>query len=203
MSGAKGAVLMVNGSVDEFFPLTAHVATYDAVPGAHKRTSLVANLDHGCYAMVPWVETKKTIEDRVAVHAFGGQMMWFSHHFATDPDFAYVPLPPEGQVTAAGAAMVVTATVDRSSQTLDVEEVTFWASNDDAYTFWPFKLSFYSDTGVYGAIVPAALQPNTVWFLDAQYKTKDLLWPKRFTISSRPSLPPGFVPHIRAIDSCL
>jgi len=203
VSGAKGAVLIVNGSVDEFFPLTAHLATYDALPGTEKRTSLVANADHGCYAIVPWVEDKKTIEDRVAVHAAGGQMMWFGHHFGSDPDFADVPLPPEGQVTGAGAAMIVTATVDRASPTLDVEEVTFWASNDDAYTFWPFKLDFYANTGVFGAIVPAPLQPNTVWFLDAQYKTKDLLWPKRFTISSRPSVPPGFVPHIRAMDSCL
>lgn len=198
---ATANVLMVNGSTDEFFPLTAHVATYDPIPNGNKRTSIAANFDHGCYALTG-VENTAIIEERAKIRAEGGQKMMFSHTFGTNSDYSYVPMPPSVQVTPIGAAMAVVAVVDSGGSKLQVKEVTFWGSNDNAF-FWGGAKLESAGNGIYQAVVPAPMQANTTYYVDVEYQTKAVLFPDRFSISSVPVIPPGFVPHIRDINSCL
>jgi hypothetical protein len=191
--------MMVDGTTDEFFPLSAFQATYDAVPGPDKRLSLAANFDHGCYQLTAAVEDKAVIEDRAALHARGAQRLWLGHWLGTTDKFPSIPSPPTAQLATQGAVSLVAAVVDETGY--DVEEVRAWASSDDAYTFLsaPMKKS----SGVWSTDLLPAFPPNAVWFVDAQYRTKDLIAPDRFTLSSPPAIPAGHVPHVRGIDDCL
>lgn len=198
----QAAILMVNGSCDEFFPLTAHVATYDAVPeSVERRTSIVANFDHGCYTVIG-IEPQEAIDQRVAVRFPGNARAWFQHHFDTSPTYARLPAEPVVQVTDAGGLAMVAALVDPGTDTYDVERVWYWFSNDDAYTFLSVELQDQG-SGLWGALVPAPLQDNTVYYVDVQYKTKSFFAPERFAVSSRPRVPQGLIPHIRQWETCL
>lgn len=187
-------VLMVNGTCDEFFPLTAHVATYDAI-GADRRTSLSGNFDHGCY-LISGVENADDIAARAELRASGGQRAWFRHWFGTDNDYDCMPAEPLLSLTAVGAATWVIAAVDSSCPALDIEEVKVWWSNDDAALFGSVVL----DPG-YSELVLFTLQANTIAFVDVQYSTGGL-FPERFALSSRPTVPAGHVPRIRRKTDC-
>jgi hypothetical protein len=126
LSRGRAAVLMVNGTSDEFFPLTAHRATYEAVAG-ERRTSLSGNFDHGCYK-VSGVESARTIEERATLRAEGGQRLWFGHFLGTDARLSRLPQPPQLQLAPAGAATAALALVDPAGY--EVEEVRLWMSND-------------------------------------------------------------------------
>ncbi len=188
VAGTSAAVLMVNGTTDEFFPLTAHVATYDAIP-TEKRTALVGNFDHGCYAL-SGVESADTIEARADLRAGGGQRMWFGHHFGTDPAFRELPAEPTLVVENVAAAAVATATIDRPG---DVRRAHYWWSSDDAFLFGNVELERQGD--VWAAIVPP-VGANTVYYVDVEYRAG-------FALASRPHVPEALVPRIRAVNSCL
>jgi len=198
-TGAK--VLMVNGSTDEFFPLTAHMATFNAIPGGDKRTTISANFDHGCY-ILSGGESEETIAERAALRAEGGQRLWFRHWFGTDENYTYVPAPPTVEVAPIGAATMVSAIVDPGGSKLEVEHVKVWWSNDHAFLFFSHELKPQGG-GLYSDLTLFPLEPQSVYFVDVQYKTKNWLTPERFSISSPPTLPDGFVPHIRDVDTCL
>lgn len=199
---AKAAIFMVNGSSDEFFPLTAHVATYDAIPMAlERRTSIVANFDHGCY-QVAGIEPKDKIDERVSIRFGGNERAWFQHHFGTNSTYSRLPADPTVQVTEAQGLTLVAALVDPGTEAYEVEQVLYWFSNDDAYTFLSVELKDQGG-GLFGGLVPAPLQPNTVYYVDVQYKTKSFFAPERFAISSRPHVPDGLIPHIRQWGTCL
>lgn len=200
VAGTAAHVMMVNGSSDEFFPLTAHMATYDAIGGADKRTSFSANFDHGCYA-ISGVEGEATIAERADLHARGAQRMWLRHWLTDDPTWATVPAEPTLSIQDAGGFALAVAQVDGGGAKLEVESVTLWWSNDDAFLFGGVTLDPQGG-GTWGALALFPLAPNTVAYADVQYRTKGLL-PERFTISSRPTLPSGFIPHIRNIETCL
>ena len=201
VEGAKTHVLMVNGTTDEFFPLTAHVATLDAIaPSVTTRTSLVGNFDHGCYA-VTGVESAAKIEARAEIRAAGGQRLWFKHHFGTDATYAYLPSQPTLEVSAAGPATAVTVIADPGGPDLQIEHVWIWWSNDDAFIFGNVELKKGSG-GTFADIALFPLQANTIVYADVQYTTGGL-FPERFSLSSRPKIPAGLIPHIRGMDSCL
>jgi cephalosporin-C deacetylase-like acetyl esterase len=196
-------ILMVNGSADEFFPLTAHVATFDAIPGDAKRTAIAGNFDHGCFQLTS-IEDKDDVEIRASVAAKGGQRMWFRHVFGMDPRYAYVPLPPSNLTfLPGGGPSAALVQVDQGGSTLDVSEVRLWASADAKV--WASLQLESKGNSLYGTknteFVPQ--DPGTlVYYVDVVYTTKDLLFPETFSISSRPVLPAGFVPDIRGITSC-
>ena len=200
VAGTSAHVMMANGSSDEFFPLTAHVATYDAIGAADKRTSISANFDHGCYALTG-VESEATIAERAELHARGAQRMWLRHWLTADPDWQTVPIEPTVTLQDAGGVTLVTAQVGAPGPALILEEVTLWWSNDDAFLFGGVKLD-PAGGDAWGLLALFPLTPGTVAYVDAQYRTKSLI-PERFTVSSRPTLPPGHVPHIRDITTCL
>ncbi len=196
-AGAK--VLMVNGTTDEFFPLTAHLQTLQALPGPDHRTSLAANFDHGCYG-ISGGESKGTIEDRAKLRADGGQKLWFAHWFGADAAFSYVPQPPQAQVQSVGAATLFSAAVDTGGGKYDIDKVEFWASIDDAYLFVGTTLDCKGN--VCSKLAAVVAPPNALYYADVQYKTKGLI-PQKFSISSAPVLPAGLVPKVRGIDNCL
>lgn len=200
LASAKANVLMVNGTTDEFFPLTAHMATFNGIAGAEKRLALAGNFDHGCYG-VSGGESAKTIEDRAKLRAEGGQAMWFGHWFGSDGDFSYLPQTPVLQIQPGGAASVVAATVDSGGSKLQVEEVRVWWSNDNAFLFGSEKLDAQGG-GLYGKIIPVPLTESSVVYVDVTYKTK-LLGQKKFALASLPWIGAQHVPKIRGIDSCL
>lgn len=204
LGNAKARILMVNGSADEFFPLTAHDATFAAIPGDAKRTAFVGNLDHGCYTIDPLLD-KAEIETRATIAAQGGQRMWFANAFGTDPDFAYVPTAPwDLTFTKIGDVWIAHVRVDDGGPQLSVEEARLWASTDAKY--WASLELVPKGGGIYGTkadeFVPQ--DPSTlVHFVDATYRTGSLVGRARFSISTRPSFPAGHVPAIRDIQSCL
>ena len=201
LAQAEGKIMMVNGSCDEFFPLTAHMACYGAIPGDDKRTSISANFDHGCY-LLTGVEDPDTIKERAELRASGAQRMWFQHWLGTESDYDYVPAPPAVDVVPVGLTSFVTATVDTGGPKLQVEDVRIWWSNDDAFLFVNAALDDQGN-GIYSQLTLFPTQANSVYFVDVQYKTNELLFPQRFSISSSPVMPEGFVPHIRNVDTCL
>ena len=200
---SKANIFMVNGSCDEFFPLTAHVATFDAIPNeVHKRTAIIGNFDHGCY-QVSAIEPKDKIEARVQTYVGGATIAWFSHFFGLSDDFRHIPDPPLVAVypAAAGTTNVV-ASASNPDNAFEIENARFWLSNDDAYSFLSMELEQVGD-GIFWGIAPVPLQANTIYYIDVQYKTKALFFPVRFVISSVPQVPEDLIPHIRAIWSCI
>ncbi len=201
LSQTNTQILMVNGTTDEFFPLTAHVETYNAIPGTDKRTSLAANFDHGCYG-ITGVESAANIEERAEIRSKGGQRMWFAHWFGTDATYSYVPAAPVVTVQGLGPATIVGAQVDSGGSQLDVENVHIWWSSDNAAIFGSLEMDD-NGGGLYSATLPFTLPPNVVYYVDVQYKKSGLLSSQRFSISSVPVIPANFIPDIRAVDSCM
>jgi cephalosporin-C deacetylase-like acetyl esterase len=194
-------VLMVDGTCDEFFPLTAFLSTYRALAAAEHRMSLAANFDHGCYS-VSGIEGAAAIEDRANVHAHGGQRAWFRHFFGMDDRYACMPATPTLSLTPSGGTTIVAVAADASCPRLQVEEVHAWFSADSALTFFALDLASYGG-GLYGALAPFAMTATAIAYGDVQYRTDDLLLPERFALSTEPVLPAGLVPAIRAFGTCL
>ncbi len=195
--GAAGAVLMVNGSSDEFFPLDAHRDTFDGLPGPAHRTSISGNYDHGCYALTGG-EPADAIEERAVIRAEGGQRMWFAHHFGTDPAYATLPAAPTARVEPVGPVTIATAVVD-VPPTLRVRSVKYWWSNDRGLLFAATDLEDQGGGLWAGPVLPP--EPQTVWYVDVEYRTGPAS--ERFSLSTPPHIPDGFVANIRRNDTCL
>jgi|GEM_PF-2241381 len=202
LSGTSAKILMANGSTDEFFPLTAHMATYNQIPGSDKRLAIAANFDHGCFGLTG-VENAEDIEERAQKASSGNQRAWLRHHFATDDDYEYYPLTPQVTANPLSGGIYATAIVDGGGSKLDIERVKFWMSNDNAFLFASVEMEYNDDLHVWAAPVAAPLQENSVYFVEVEYKTKALILPERFILTSEPHVPAGFVPHIRGMDDCL
>jgi len=198
--GTAGNVLMMNGTTDEFFPLTAHLATFDALPPARRRMSLSGNFDHGCYSLTG-IESRAAIEERADLRAKGAQRMWFGRYLTGVSDYARLPSSPTMTLTPAAGATLVTALVDETVSALPVEEVRFWWSGDRALTFASVALARRS-ANVYAAVVPVSVGPDAVVYVDAQFRTRALVSPGRFSLSSPPVFASTLVPQIRRIMTC-
>ena len=204
LPNTRSAVLMVNGSADEFFPLTAHRTTWDAIPGTAKRTALVGNFDHGCYTLVS-VEPKDVISDRAERAASGGQWFWFHHVFGTDSRCASMPEGPTPPTFVnLGGLFGATTMVDPGGSSLKVVEVRLWISQDAKV--WVSGQMQDQGNGLF--LTPGeSLFPwdpaGLVSFVDVVYSTRDLIGARQFSLSSPPTLPSAFVPDIRQIDTCL
>lgn len=200
LAGTSAALLLVNGSSDEFFPLNAHLSTLAGLPaGSRVRSSLIANFDHGCYKLTGG-ESASTIEARATLHAEGGQRAFFRHHLLADPAYPSIPNPPTVGAGALGSATYITARIDRPAG-LAIDEVRLWWSSDSAFLFASLPLSDKGG-GLYDGLVPLPLSGATAYFVDVQYRTAGL-FAQRFAVSSAPMLGTGFVPRIRAINTCL
>ncbi len=203
LAKTAGRLLLVNGTTDEFFPLTAMAKTVAALPSPDKsdrtRISLAANFDHGCYKLTG-VESASVIESRAMTRADGGQRMWFGHVFGTDSRFRTLPATPQVSLVPVGSGTVVTALVDEPSS-LVVDEVRLFVSGDSSYTYTNVKLD-RDGSRTYRKVLPISI-PAGVSFVDVQYKTRDLIFPIRFSVSSQPAIPSGLVPHIRSQTNCL
>jgi cephalosporin-C deacetylase-like acetyl esterase len=196
----SAATLMINGSADEFFPLTAHAATFDAIPHQNKRTSIIGNYDHGCFVHSS-VEPAAAVQSRASLRIDGGQAMWFRHWLGGDPNHAHVPAAPNLDTQQLSDSVLVTATIDPGGAKLKVEQVAYWFSVDDAYSWGGLALDSAGGNSFAGSL-PLQLPPNTISYVDVQYSTKALVNPAKFSISSVPRGPSGFVPRIRDMDTC-
>ncbi|MFA6032572.1 MAG: acetylxylan esterase [Myxococcota bacterium] len=199
LANTKTKIMMMDGTTDEFFPLTAYMSSFGAIPGDEKRSSFAANFDHGCYNYSV-IEKPQTIEDRASLRATGGQRMWFGHWFGTDAQFSRLPAVPAVALTPGSGVTLVAATADDGGSNYDIENVTFWASNDASYNYFSQELD--KGSGVWSKLIPMVIDPaNTFYFVDVQYKTRELI-PRQFSVSSAPALPAGVVPKIRAMSNC-
>ena len=194
-------VFMVNGSTDEFFPLTAHMATYNAIPESQRRTAIAGNFDHGCYALTG-VESESTIAERADLVAKGAQRAWFHHWFGTDSTYSYLPVAPTMELAAVGPATLVTSQVDTGGSELDVESVHVWWSNDDSLIYGSVELDD-NGGGVYSKLAGFPLQANTIAYVHVVYTDGGFVAPERFALSSPPRIPDGLIPSIRRIDACV
>lgn len=201
LATSRAALLLVNGSSDEFFPLTSQRATAAGLPpGSGVRHSLIGNFDHGCYKLTGG-ESASTIEARAVLHVEGGQRAFFRHHLLGDPAYPTIPRPPQVTATPLGAATYVVVQVDRPAG-YDIDEVRLWWSSDGAFLFGSLNVPATS-AGRYEKLVPLSLPAASAYYVDVQYRTRSLLFPQRFAISSEPVLQSGLVPRIRAINTCL
>lgn len=204
LPNTRAQVLMVNGSADEFFPLTAHRVTWDAIPGSEKRTALVGNFDHGCYTVAS-VEPRDDIEARADRAASGGQWMWFHHVFGTDARCARVPeAPAPPSFVNLGGVFGATTAVDPGGSSLKVIEARLWISQDAKV--WVSRRLEDQSGGLFMTPVSEVFPWDPVGlvsFVDVVYSTRDLIGARQFSLSSPPTLPAAFVPAIRQIDSCL
>jgi len=201
LSGLQAAVFLVDGSMDEFFPLNAANATMAAVKTPH-RLSIAANYDHGCFAVYgPALPGgAKAIEAGASLRATGAQRAWFRHHFKSDPAYNSLPKAPVATAQTAGAATLLVANVDPGPPALAVQEVRAWASNDNGWLFASTKLD--KKGGSWSKLVPSLAGPSTVWFVDVTYVTTAKLLPERFSLSSTPVLPAGHIPKLAKMSAC-
>lgn len=196
-SHAVAKVMLVNGSSDEFFPLTAHLAAF-GVFSAEKRNSIAANFDHGCY-VVSGVEAASTIEERASLRASGAQRLWFRHWFETDSAYDYLPLTPQiTQIDANGVIVLA----DTGNSRYSVQKVTLWMSNDRMLLFAGLDLE-HGEGGLYYKVVPLPLVGDSVYYVDVEYKRSGTLLDERFSVSSLPLVPSGLVPQVRGMTDCL
>jgi hypothetical protein len=77
-----------------------------------------------------------------------------------------------------------------------------FVSGDQSYVYSSIQLDRDSSRS-YRKLVAGTLPAASVSFVDVQYKTRDLFFPVRFSLSSLPSIPSGLVPHIRSQTTCL
>lgn len=197
------AIWMVNGTSDEFFPLPAHMATYDAFDHQSRRLSFVGNGDHGCLLAVgvPGVDSASDIQARADLRAQGAQRAWFHHHFGTDSTYSCIPAEPTLTATPAGATTALSATVDESCGSLDLVSVDVWWSGDGGLTYISTQLDRVG-AGSYAKLVPP-IDPSSVIVADALYSDGALVFPERLSVSSRPRLPASFVPRILSTTCAL
>ena len=188
LAGTSAALLLVNGSSDEFFPLNAHLATLAGLPTGSRVRSPIANFDHGCYKLTGG-ESASTIEARATLHAEGGQRAFFRHHPLADPAYPSIPNPPTVGAGALGSTTYVTARVDRPAglshrrgsrvveqrQRLPVRQPAAVRQGR-----WPLRRA-----------CPLPLSSATAYFVDVQYRTAGL-FAQRFAVSSAPILGSGF-----------
>ncbi len=193
LAAAKGKLFLVNGSSDEFFPLTAGDATWLAWPGPRWQ-SIVGNFDHGVYQAYGAALPGGTAAIEAAAHlrATGAQRALFHHVFGTDSRYATLPQPPELQVTS-GQVVTVAAVPAPAPGALQLESMRYWFSLDHAKT-WLFA-DLDKGPVAWTKVLPGPAPPDAVWYVDAVYKTKDLV-PQRLSVSTRPHLPANWVPTI-------
>ncbi|MDF1561494.1 MAG: hypothetical protein P1V51_00540 [Deltaproteobacteria bacterium] len=197
LSGTTAAIWMVNGSSDEFFPLPAHFATYDAFDHASRRSTLIGNGDHGCLVAlgVPGIDAPSEIQARADLRARGAQRAWFHHHFGTDAAYACLPETPTFTLTPLGAVTQVDARVDTTCAGLQAEAAEVWWSGDGGLTFLRVGLDDQGG-GAFAKLAAFPTDAGTVAFVDVTYRTDDFFSPERFSVSTRPVLPAGFVPRV-------
>lgn len=201
---AKAPIFLVNGSTDEFFPLTAHAATLRAIgDSVNWRTAIAANYDHGCYS-VTGGEAAEDIEARAVLRAEGAMRAWFHHHFGTDGAYAYIPGRPNATVQNVGGWLGVGVEADPGGPDFEIDTVRIWASADNAVTFHSAEIDV-NGAGVGGRVLELPYSPDLVWFVDVEYREDVIIGAERFSLSTVPSFPDGHVPSVRAIAdmSCL
>ena len=192
-----GAVMLVNGAQDEFFPIDSTVRTFEAFPGDGHRLVVIPNWDHGLFASdLPLCGTWDN-SDAAAARVEAAQAFWFGHHLAHDASFPEVPPIPTAAMMAAGPFAGFVAEL---STGYSVTEVRIYASNDGSYNYLDDGL----DDGPGSTWQKVTVLPwdsfndtNTVYFAEFHLRIGLFsdLW-----LTSIPALPPGFAPRIRPID---
>jgi len=94
--------------------------------------------------------------------------------------------------------------VDSGGADLNVSYVEFWWSNDYALNWASNQLTWNDATSAYDGCFAMTLDMAVAsYFADAVYHTRiDPVVPQELSISSAVRMPDGFVPHIRAVDTC-
>ncbi len=199
LAATNAKLMIINGSSDEFFPLTAHNDTYNAVANKDKMTAVAANFDHGCYK-VTGVENASDIEERAKKASEGGQRFWFKHWFGTDSKYSYMPTQPQIAIQAAGNGSLILAAVDGGGSGYEVKKVSAWFSNDRGRIFAGIELE--KNNGVWNKLVAASLAPETIYYVEVIYKTAAPLSSDEFILTSTPFVPEGTIPNIRSDENC-
>lgn len=196
-AGTSAEVMMINGSTDEYFPLNAFQATFDALPGT-PRASIIANFDHQCY-IIDAAEDPAVITARADLRILGNTLMWLGHWFGTDAAFAELPAAPVLATAGGAIGTAVTAGVDLPAG-YTVAEATFWWSDDSGLTF--SSLALGESGGAYIGETPVAISADAVSFVDILYASTETV-PRHFSLSSAVQMPAALVPSIRPVLSCI
>jgi dienelactone hydrolase len=190
---AHAPVFLVNGAQDEFFPIDSTVATMRDLPATSRLYSVI-NWDHGWFALFagdePAVESDQNFE------------YWMRHHLGLGAAYANpIPQPTlldvvPGLCDGLPCAMAV---VDLPATPLRVREATVHVSLDGlAYVSFDLDDGGLGWTGGLPTLDPAAYdRAHAVWI--AEFKLQSGAFGPLVTVSSLPSLPPGFHPTILGI----
>jgi hypothetical protein len=177
-----GLVWLVNGTQDEFFPITSTVALMGG--GGEKRLEAIYDGDHGHYGndagrfdtydnnAAIWVRLTQCLGKAIRAGLHGGDL----------------PETPELTVSLDGATLSAEAAIDGTDETVAVQ---FIYSTDGAYTFERTPMTQGEGAWRSTATVDAAQSLAT--FVEVEYKD-DV---GHYYLTSVPTLSPGFAPRIR------
>lgn len=204
---SHGAMLVVNGAQDEFFPIHSLSASWTDLLGtgdAH-RLLTIPDWDHGWFALFAG--------DRPAEDVDNAFNYWFNHHFNTaswaqplvaQPELVGVsPWLCESLFWAPCAMATAIMPPVTGLETLDA--TLYWSQDGLAYLGWPLA---HQGSGIWAAEVPLfdaqVINPtNAVFFVQFTVRTGTLGFGPTFRVTTAPSLPAGFQPLILPIDGPL
>jgi hypothetical protein len=210
-------VLLINGSVDEFFPLNAWRQTYDELDTV-KRASLAANFDHGCYAIdqTPYsgVDTWQQIFARTDARLWGGARAWFSNFLKAAP-ISFVSQPSVTVTRPTSTTTRVAPAFPIAWNGYEASDAVLWVSTNQGRSFHPYDLYNRGGTVQTKNYIGNLLPGDAVYFMDVEYTRVGRTAPGEmgyvasafdrptFSVSTRPVFAdPNVVLSIRPLSSC-
>lgn len=198
LAGARSPVLLINGTQDQYFPLSATSATYDAlsVGSEQHRLYLVTGYDHGPIAD----RVIKSVRPKVVSDV----IFWIGHHLNLGVGYRErVPVPKVADVQPveccpeSGCRVCTQVQVELPPVSqYRVDEVLVHVSTDNARTFLT-RSGKAEGPSTHAAtlefLTPEELERAT-YFAEVVYRPLGKV--RRIRMSSRPHLPDGFVPRI-------
>ncbi len=205
-----GPTFLINGFQDEFFPIHATAATYEALlsSGQDVWWNVLPNWDHGYFALPKNYCASGGLIDAALntaaalARSHGAVGYWLHHYVTGDASFTTKPAEPVLSVTDNGngtAEFVLTA-----DDAMPVLAVKVWLSADNACTVDAssgHELTLLSGSNTeYAATIPLPIAlDDLVYWAEVKYQLTETVAPliDFVHVSTPPVLPTGFTPQIR------
>ena len=201
-SRQNGAVMLINGAQDEFFPIDSTIDTFNAFPNRHlHRIVIIQNWDHGLFTLnlpAPYETYNNSSFANARIDA--ATRFWIGYWLRGDSNYPNVPPIPTavmqefwGQAALGGEL----------ATTYQVVEVHVYYSNDGSWLYGGQRMTdrngnlwYKLATGLpWGNFNPS----NTVYF--SEFRLRSSIVAPEFWLTSVPSLPPNFRPRIRPMPN--
>lgn len=193
----RAPTMLIAGAQDQYFPIHAVRKTFDTMmlnKGADHRLYIIAGFDHGPIA--------DKVMTQIRPRVMSDTVYWFKHHFGTADQFKEeVPVPKVEQVRGVeccprGRCQMCThveVALPRGTQ-YELDGATLQLSTDRARSFVGHEMTLVGRR--FEAELPMAPEvfARAASFAEITYRPLGKV--RRIRVTSRPSLPEGFVPRI-------